>query len=112
MLPTRGAGAFRLSSVLPSRSVRARSASAFLAAGQRNVLRMGRAMIDVHVHLHPPRLFAAIRRWFAERSPWVIEHPTDPQIVAERLRGYGVERFVFCSYAHKPGMAAELNAWL
>lgn len=86
--------------------------AAFLAARQRAVLKMGRAMIDVHVHLHPPRLYAAIRRWFAERSPWVIDHPTDPPIVAERLRAYGVERFVFCSYAHKPGMASELNAWL
>jgi predicted TIM-barrel fold metal-dependent hydrolase len=69
-------------------------------------------MIDVHTHLHPPRLYAAIRRWFAERSPWVIDHPTEPTVVAAALRSYGVERFVFCSYAHKPGMAAELNAWL
>jgi predicted TIM-barrel fold metal-dependent hydrolase len=69
-------------------------------------------MIDVHVHLHPPRLFAAIRRWFAERSPWVLEHPTEPDEVAATLRAAGVERFVFCSYAHKPAMARELNAWL
>lgn len=69
-------------------------------------------MIDVHTHLHPPRLFAAIRRWFAERSSWRLEHPTAPAEVAAALRAAGVERFVFCSYAHKPGMARELNAWL
>jgi predicted TIM-barrel fold metal-dependent hydrolase len=28
------------------------------------------------------------------------------------LRAAGVERFVFFSYAHKPGMAREINAWL
>lgn len=69
-------------------------------------------MIDVHTHLHPPRLFAAIRRWFAERSPWVLEHPTDPREVARIIHAHGVERFAFCSYAHKPGIARELNAWL
>ena len=50
-----------------------------------------RAVIDVHTHLHPPRLFAAIRRWFAERSPWVLEHPTEPHEVARVLREHGVE---------------------
>jgi uncharacterized protein len=69
-------------------------------------------MIDVHTHLHPPRLYAAIRRWFAEHSDWKIEHSTEPTIVAAELRAAGVERFVFCSYAHKAGMARELNAWL
>ena len=69
-------------------------------------------MIDVHTHLHPPRLFAAIRRWFAERSPWVLDHPTEPAEVARTLREHGVEKFAFCSYAHKPGMARELNGWL
>ena len=57
-------------------------------------------------------MFAAIRRWFAERSTWTIEHDTDPAAVAATLRAAGVERFVFCSYAHKTGMARDLNAWL
>jgi len=70
------------------------------------------ALIDVHTHLHPPRLFAAIRRWFAANSPWVLEHPTEPHEVARALREHGVERFAFFSYAHKPGIARELNAWL
>jgi predicted TIM-barrel fold metal-dependent hydrolase len=70
-------------------------------------------MIDVHTHLHPPKLFAAIRRWFAERSSWdLAAQPTEPDAVAAVLRNAGVERFVFFSYAHKPGMARDLNAWL
>ena len=70
-------------------------------------------MIDVHTHLHPPRLFAAIRRWFDERSSWTLEHqPSEPRDVARVMRDAGVEQFVFCSYAHKAGMARELNAWL
>lgn len=70
-------------------------------------------MIDIHTHLHPPRLFAAIRRWFAERSGWDMQaQPHEPADVAAVLRASGCERFVFCSYAHKPAMARELNAWL
>lgn len=70
-------------------------------------------MIDIHTHLHPPKLFAAIRRWFAERSTWDLSaQPSEPAEVAAVMRGHGVERFAFCSYAHKPAMARELNAWL
>lgn len=70
-------------------------------------------MIDVHTHLHPPKLFAAIRRWFAENSDWDLSGmPTEPHAVARALAAAGVERFVFFSYAHKPGIARDLNAWL
>lgn len=69
-------------------------------------------MIDLHTHLHPPRLFAAIRRWFSERSTWKLEHPTEPQAVSGALRAHGVWKFVFCSYAHRAGMARSLNDWL
>jgi predicted TIM-barrel fold metal-dependent hydrolase len=69
-------------------------------------------VIDVHTHLHPPRLFAAIRRWFAERSPWAIDHPETPSEIARVMFEHGVEEFAFCSYAHKPGIARDLNEWL
>jgi hypothetical protein len=67
--------------------------------------------IDVHVHLHPPRLASAIERHFA-REGWVAAHPFDPDKVAATLAERGVERFWFFSYAHKPGMARELNHWV
>jgi uncharacterized protein len=68
--------------------------------------------IDAHTHLHPPRLFAAIRRWFDEHSDWNLRGPSQPAAIAAALREAGVERFVFFSYAHRPGMARELNRWL
>lgn len=68
--------------------------------------------IDVHTHLHPEWLSRAIRRWFAERSDWTLEHPAEPSLVADALRDHDVDHFVFFSYAHKPGLARELNAWL
>jgi predicted TIM-barrel fold metal-dependent hydrolase len=67
--------------------------------------------IDVHVHLHPPRLAAAIERHFAGEG-WVARHSFEPGAVAATLAARGVERFCFFSYAHKPGMARGLNAWV
>ena len=40
--------------------------------------------IDVHVHLHPPRLADAIQRHFA-REGWVARHPFEPAKVAATL---------------------------
>lgn len=68
--------------------------------------------IDVHTHLHPEKLSRAIRKWFAERSDWKLEYPTEPELVAEFLREHDVDRFVYFSYAHKPGIARDINAWL
>jgi len=69
-------------------------------------------MIDVHTHLHPPKLARAIRKWFAENSSWKLTFSTEPQDVAQHLKENGVTRFLFCSYAHKPGIAREINEWL
>ncbi|MBI2460787.1 MAG: amidohydrolase, partial [Candidatus Rokubacteria bacterium] len=68
--------------------------------------------IDAHTHLHPPWLAQAIRRWFAERTHWRLHYPTEPAEVAAFLREHGVERFAFFSYAHKAGIAREINRWL
>jgi hypothetical protein len=68
-------------------------------------------MIDVHVHLHPPRLGEAIRRHFEERG-WRIPHSFEPAAVVATLRAHGVERFCFFSYAHKAGIARSINAWI
>jgi predicted TIM-barrel fold metal-dependent hydrolase len=67
--------------------------------------------IDVHVHLHPERLARAISEVFA-RDGWQPLHAWDPEAVADTLAGHGVERFCFFSYAHKPGIARSLNAWI
>jgi len=72
----------------------------------------GYRYIDAHTHLHPPRLFAAIRRWFDEHTDWNLRGPTEPETVVGALRAAGVERFAVFSYAHRPGIARDLNRWL
>jgi len=71
----------------------------------------GVASFDAHVHLHPPGLARAIERWFAAHD-WAAGHSFEPAAVADTLRARGVRRFCFFSYAHKTGMARELNRWL
>jgi predicted TIM-barrel fold metal-dependent hydrolase len=73
---------------------------------------IGFRYIDAHTHLHPPRLFAAIRRWFAEHTHWNLRGPMEPDAIVAALRAAGVERFAVFSYAHRPGMARELNRWV
>lgn len=68
--------------------------------------------VDAHTHFHPPRLFAAIRRWFDEHTDWDLRGPSEPDEIVAALRAAGVERFAFFSYAHRPGMARELNRWI
>jgi predicted TIM-barrel fold metal-dependent hydrolase len=69
------------------------------------------AVVDAHVHLFPDRVFAAIYRWF-DNHGWPIRYRlTAPEVVAF-LRERGVRRIVGLSYAHRPGMARELNRFM
>ena len=68
--------------------------------------------IDAHTHLHPPRLFAAIRRWFDEHTDWSLRGPSEPDEMVAALRAAAVDRFAFFSYAHRPGMSRYLNRWI
>ncbi|MCO8245760.1 amidohydrolase family protein [Haladaptatus sp. AB643] len=69
-------------------------------------------VIDGHVHLMPQKLMAAIRKSLTEEAGWSFEHPTDRERMEEKLRSMGVERYVALPYAHKRGMARELNEWV
>lgn len=67
--------------------------------------------VDCHVHLFPERLFEAIRRWFAQAG-WNIPYPYRTEEVLGLLRFFGVRECWALPYAHKAGVAAELNAWM
>lgn len=71
----------------------------------------GLAVVDAHVHLFPPRVFAAIWRWF-DAHAWPVRYRLGSEQVIEFLCARGVERLVGLAYAHKAGMAAALNAHL
>lgn len=69
-------------------------------------------IIDSHVHLMPERLLTAIRRAIGEQADWTFDHPTGQAEIEAVLRANGVTRYFALPYAHKAGMAADLNAWV
>jgi len=64
----------------------------------------------MHTHFFPEKLFESIWEWFDARC-WGIAYRQTPSELAATLRGFGVTNFVTYNYAHKAGMAAELNRW-
>jgi predicted TIM-barrel fold metal-dependent hydrolase len=67
--------------------------------------------VDCHVHLFPDELFQAIGRWFAA-ADWELPYPCRTAAILRWMHALGVERFWALPYAHKPGAAAELNAYV
>ncbi|MFI7599842.1 amidohydrolase family protein [Actinoplanes sp. NPDC049681] len=73
-------------------------------------------LADVHTHFLPERMQRRVWAHFAEAGPligreWPIRYRgTEAERVAE-LGRLGVRVFSALAYAHRPGMAADLNAW-
>lgn len=67
-------------------------------------------LVDAHTHLLPDRLAAAIRRFFADAGAPPMAYPTEPRAVLDRHAADGVDAVWTLPYAHRPGMAADLNA--
>lgn len=68
--------------------------------------------VDAHVHLFPERLADAIQRTLTEATGWEFSYATDRPAMESTLAEAGVERYVALPYAHKPGVATDLNEWL
>lgn len=70
-----------------------------------------RRVFDAHVHPWPSRLYQAMLRWF-DAYAWQILDRVDGDHLDAFLAERGVERYVALIYAHKPGMARDLNHWM
>ena len=64
-------------------------------------------LIDLHVHVFPPRMFEAVWQYFETRG-WSVHHEHAADI-ARTLTAHGVSRAVTLHYPHKPGVAGDLN---
>ncbi|WP_276259179.1 amidohydrolase family protein [Haloglomus litoreum] len=68
--------------------------------------------VDAHVHLMPERLMGAIRGALNEEAGWEFPHGADTDTIEAELRRHGVARYVALPYAHRAGIAGDLNDWL
>ncbi|MGB5231737.1 MAG: amidohydrolase family protein [Desulfoprunum sp.] len=66
------------------------------------------AVIDAHVHIFPDALFAAVRNWFDQHG-WRIRYRLGSAEIIEFLLSRGVGHVIALQYAHKPGIATQLN---
>ncbi|MBI3071516.1 MAG: amidohydrolase [Deltaproteobacteria bacterium] len=71
----------------------------------------GARVIDAHVHLFPDRVATAIWAWF-DAHGWPIRYKLSADTIVQFLATRGVSQIVGLVYAHKPGMAESLNAFI
>ena len=67
-------------------------------------------IVDLHVHLFPDKLFEAVWGFFDDWR-WGVHRENAGQI-AETLQAHGVSLAAGLSYAHKTGVARELNHFM
>lgn len=80
-------------------------------AADRRARGLLRGVWDAHVHLFPDAFYAALHRWF-DAHAWEIQFRGGAEQVLEHLDSAGTARAVALVFAHKPGVARLLNAWL
>ncbi|HEY3008979.1 MAG TPA: amidohydrolase family protein [Micromonosporaceae bacterium] len=73
-------------------------------------------LVDAHVHFLPPRLLRRVWQYFDAAGPlvgvpWPIRYRWSDDKRVAHLERLGVRAFTALAYAHRPGMAADLNAW-
>lgn len=65
-------------------------------------------VIDAHVHIFPDWVFSAVHKWFDSHA-WKIRYRLKSEEIIRFLLNRGVSHIVALQYAHKPGIARQLN---
>lgn len=73
-------------------------------------------LADVHTHFLPPRMQRRVWEYFDEGGPllgvrWPVHYRWPDADRVAHLAKMGVKLFSALAYAHRPGMAEDLNAW-
>ena len=68
-------------------------------------------VIDAHVHIFPRNIFSAIWKWFDDNA-WHIRYQMATSRIFEFLLSHGVSHIIALQYAHRPGIARQLNTYM
>ncbi|MCP4349696.1 MAG: amidohydrolase [Desulfobacterales bacterium] len=68
-------------------------------------------VIDAHVHIFPRSIFSAIHKWFDENA-WHIRYKMTSSQIFDFLLSRGIKHIIALQYAHKPGIARQLNNYM
>ncbi|MGM0643644.1 MAG: amidohydrolase family protein [Thermodesulfobacteriota bacterium] len=68
-------------------------------------------VVDSHVHIFPWDLFSAIHKWF-DTNAWQIRYQMKTSQLIDFLLSRGIFHVVAFQYAHKPGIARQLNRYM
>lgn len=66
-------------------------------------------IVDSHVHILPEPLASKIRAFFEAHLPGPLVYDTEPRSIVEQLASAGVTSAWTLPYAHRPGIADDLN---
>jgi len=69
------------------------------------------SVIDAHVHIFPSHIFSAIWKWF-DKNAWNIRYRMTSSRIFEFLLSHGIKHIIALQYAHKPGIARQLNRYM
>jgi len=68
-------------------------------------------VVDAHVHVFPDPIFKAVWGWFQEYG-WPIRYQLSSEDLIQFLLAHGISHVVALQYAHKPGIARDLNDYM
>jgi len=68
-------------------------------------------VVDAHVHLFPEPIFEALWRWF-DHYGWPVRYKLHARQVIDFQLRRGLDHLIGLHYAHKPGVARELNRFM
>lgn len=66
-------------------------------------------VVDAHVHVFPDHYFLAVWDWFAQFG-WPVRYRLFSDALIGFLMERGIRHIIALQYAHRPGVARELNA--